>query len=92
MARPRTIVDYEPDADLSRLAAAYAHGIAKGHPFVDGNKRTAFVVAETFLRANGTALDATDESCIEKMLALAAGELTEDGFAEWLRGVAAPNE
>jgi death-on-curing protein len=56
--RPRNIAAYEPGADLSRLAAAYGFGIAKNHPFVDGNKRTALVVMETFLGLNGFDLTA----------------------------------
>ena len=92
LAQPRMVLDYEPDSDLARLAASYAHGIAKGHPFIDGNKRTAFVVAETFLNANGVILHADDAACIEKTLALAAGTLSEDEFADWLRANTALKE
>lgn len=92
VAHPQTIAHYEPDADIQTLAAAYAHGIAKGHPFVDGNKRTAFAIAETFLNINGIGLIATDDDCIEQMLALAAGTLSEDEFAEWLRANTAPRK
>jgi death-on-curing protein len=71
--------------DVLLLAAAYAFGIARNHLFVDGNKRTAFVVCELFLELNGHQLAADDAECIAAMLALAAGELGEDEFAAWLR-------
>jgi death-on-curing protein len=84
MARPRNLALYErPDA--ASLAAAYAFGIARNLPFVDGNKRTAAVVSETFLVLNGHRLDASDAELVVAMLALAAGELTEDELAGWFR-------
>ena len=84
MARPRNVAAYgEPDA--AELAAAYAYGIARNHPFVDGNKRTAAVVSETFLALNGYCLDATDAELVVAFLALAAGELSEDELALWFR-------
>lgn len=84
MARPRNLADYgQPDA--AALAAAYAYGIARNHPFVDGNKRTAAVVSETFLMLNGSALDATDAEVVVAFVALAAGEFTEDELADWFR-------
>ena len=84
MVRPRNLAQYEaPDA--AALAAAYAFGIARNHPFVDGNKRTAAVVSETFLVLNGHALDATDAELVVAVLALAAGELSEDEQADWFR-------
>ena len=85
MMRPRNLALYEgPDA--AALAAAYAFGIAPNHPFVDGNKRTAAVVSETFLVLNGHALEATDAELVVAFLALAAGELSEDELADWFRG------
>jgi death-on-curing protein len=84
LARPRNAVGYG-DPDLCNLAAAYAFGIARNHPFIDGNKRTAFVVCELFLAINGLILIADDSECVLTMLALAAGDLTENAFAEWLR-------
>jgi death-on-curing protein len=84
MARPRNLALYE-EPDAAALAAAYAFGIARNHPFVDGNKRTAAVVAETFLALNGHALNATDAELVVAILALAAGELAEDELAGWLR-------
>ena len=67
------------------MAAAYAFGLARNHPFIDGNKRTAFVAAEVFLDLNGVTLTASDESCVLTMLRLAAGEIEEDAYADWLR-------
>lgn len=84
MARPRNLAAYgEPDA--AALAAAYAYGIARNHPFVDGNKRTAAVVSETFLMLNGYGLDASDAELVVAFLALAAGELSEAETADWFR-------
>jgi death on curing protein len=89
MARPHNLVAYgEPDA--AALAAAYAFGIARNHPFVDGNKRTAAVVSETFLVLNGYALIATDAELVVAFLALAAGELSEEALADWFREHLAP--
>lgn len=85
MARAQNLAAYgEPDA--AALAAAYAFGIARNHPFFDGNKRTAAVVAETFLVLNGYALNATDAELVVAVLALAAGELSEEELADWFRG------
>lgn len=84
MARPRNLAAYGK-ADLAALAAAYAFGIARNHPFVDGNKRTAAVVSETFLIRNGAWLDVTDAELVVTFLALAAGELAEDELASWFR-------
>jgi death-on-curing protein len=84
MARPRNLADYgEPDA--AALAAAYAYGIARNHPFVDGNKRTAAVVSETFLLLNGLTLAASDAEVVVAFVALAAGDLTEPELADWFR-------
>jgi death on curing protein len=84
-ARPRNRLAYDATADLATLAAAYAFRIARNHPFIDGNKRTAFVAAEVFLDLNGMTLTASDEDCVLTMLRLAAGEIEEDAFAAWLR-------
>ena len=89
LARPQNLLAYgEPDA--CDLAAAYGFGIARNHPFIDGNKRTAFVAVELFLNLNGFSLMATDVECVMTMLALAAGELSEEAFARWLRANTAP--
>lgn len=84
MARPQNLALYdEPDA--AALAASYAFGIARNHPFVDGNKRTAAVVSETFLLLNGYELNANDGDLVVTFMALAAGELSEDPLADWFR-------
>lgn len=84
LARPVNLALYDkPDA--AALAASYAVGLAKNHPFVDGNKRTAFVACELFLAANGHDLVASDEECLAMMLSLAASEIGEAEFAAWLR-------
>lgn len=85
LARPLNIEAYEPDADISRLAAAYGFGIAKNHPFVDGNKRTALAATRTFLRLNGFTIEASQQEKALTFLALAEGNLTEDELAAWLR-------
>jgi death on curing protein len=89
MARPLNLAVYG-DPDAAALAAAYGFGIARNHPFADGNKRTAAVVAETFLVLNGYMLTASDAELVVAMLALAAGELSEDELADWFRGHIAP--
>jgi len=84
LARPQHLFAHgEPDA--AALAAAYAFGIARNHPFVDGNKRTAAVVSETFLVLNGYALAASDAEVVVAFVALAGGELSEEEMAGWFR-------
>ncbi len=84
IARPRQLA-HDGDPDAAQLAAAYVFGIARNHPFVDGNKRTAFVAAELFPALNGTQLFAEDAACVVTMLAVAAGQMDEATFARWLR-------
>jgi death-on-curing protein len=85
LARPHNLIAYgEPD--VADLAASYAFGIARNHPFVDGNKRTALVVSETFLMLNGYTLTATDAEVVVAFLALGAGELSVDELTDWFRG------
>lgn len=84
LGRPHNRAAYG-DPDAAELAAANAHGIARNHPFIDGNKRTAFVCAELFLALNGWSLLADDVACVVSMLALAAGEIDEAAYAAWLR-------
>lgn len=72
-------------ADLPALAAAYAYGVARNHPFIDGNKRTAWVLARLFLALNGAELCFDKEDAIRAMIALAAGELEEAELADWFR-------
>jgi death-on-curing protein len=85
LARPQNLAAYGEDVDAPSLAASYAFGVARNHPFLDGNKRTAFVVMELFLNLNGWILHADDAECIRTMLALAAGNLGEKAMASWLR-------
>lgn len=73
------------ESDLAALAASYAYGVARNHPFVDGNKRTAWVLARLFLAVNGQKLEFAPEDAIRMMLALAAGELEEDNVSTWFR-------
>lgn len=89
LARPLNLAAYgEPD--LPSLAAAYAFGIARNHPFVDGNKRTAFVVAVTFLALNGLDFQASERDVVETILALAAGQLEESALTDWFRKWSVP--
>lgn len=84
IAKPQNAAAYGgPDA--AALAAAYAFGISRNHPFIDGNKRTGFVAAELFLRLNGYVFDASDGDAVLAMLGVAEGKLSEDDFADWLR-------
>ncbi len=87
LSRPRNRVAYSDAApDLAELAAAYAHGIATNHPFLDGNKRTAFVVCRTFLLLNGKDVNAGREEKYLTFLRLAAGDISEEDLAGWIRG------
>lgn len=89
LARPQNVAAYgNPDA--ADLAASYGVGLAKNHPFIDGNKRTAFVAVELFLALNGHDLVADDADCVLTMLSVAAGSLDEPGFAAWLRAHSRP--
>lgn len=90
LAKPRNVFAYEEDATLPRLAASYAFGIARNHPFVDGNKRTALVVAEGFLRFNDWKLVASPEEKYLTFLHLADGSLSEEDLAGWFTAHAAP--
>lgn len=85
LARPQHLVAYGSPT-VAQLAAAYGYGIARNHPFIDGNKRTAFVAVELFLAINGHELTAGDADCVLTMLAVAAGEISEARFAAWIAG------
>jgi death on curing protein len=89
LARPENPLAYGTP-DFADRAAAYGFGIARNHPFPDGNKRTAFVAVELFLAINGRRLDADDIECVMTMLAVAAGEMDEQAFASWIRAHAGP--
>ena|SRR5215217_6539863 len=84
LARPVNAWHYG-QVDMAALAAAYAFGVARNHPFVDGNKRTAWVLARLFLRLNAVDIQFEQADAIRIMLALAAGEVTEDALAGWFR-------
>jgi death on curing protein len=84
MARPQNLHAYG-EGDVAALAAAYAFGIIRNHPFVDGNKRTAFLTAALFLELNGFRFVASEADVIVRTLALAASEINEAEFASWLR-------
>ncbi|MGR9015080.1 MAG: type II toxin-antitoxin system death-on-curing family toxin [Gammaproteobacteria bacterium] len=88
--RPQNLIGYG-NPDLAALAAAYGFGLARNHPFIDGNKRTAFTVMELFLVLNGQELIADDPSCIVTILKLAEGSLTEAEFADWIRANTNPS-
>ena len=85
LARPRQIFRYERKRDLARLAAAYAAGLVRNHPFVDGNKRAAFLAVGLFLGLNDFRLAADQVDAARNVLALAAGEINEEQFATWVR-------
>jgi death-on-curing protein len=84
LARPVNLNAYG-ETDVFRLAAAYAFGIVRNHPFVDGNKRTAFLAAYVFLHINGHEIIADEVGAATAVLTLAAGEIGEDEFSDWLR-------
>ena len=86
LARPQQLFAYgNPPPDLAALAASLAFGLARNHPFVDGNKRTAAVACESFLVLNGAALQASNVELYPVYLSLAEGSLSETEFADWLR-------
>jgi death-on-curing protein len=84
-ARPRQHHGYADSADIVAMAALYTAGIVRNHPFVDGNKRTGFVVGVLFLELHGFAFKASEEDATQAVLDLAAGTLDEGTFAAWLR-------
>ena len=86
LARPRQLWHYgDPPPEWCALAAAYAFGLAKNHPFMDGNKRSAAIACELFLNLNGRFFTVGEEIKYPHYLALAAGEQSEESFAQWLR-------
>ena len=85
LARPQQKAAYESDADIFELAAAYSYGLARNHPFVDGNKRIALTIAAVFLELNGLTLNAPEAEAVIVYQQLAAGEIGENSLAEWLR-------
>ena len=86
LARPQQLYAYgDPSPDIAALAASLAYGIARDHPFVDGNKRTAAVLCELFITVNGMSLEASDQEMLSVFLALAEGSLNENQLANWIR-------
>jgi len=85
LARPRQYLAYADDTDIMSMAAAYTAGIVGNHPFVDGNKRTGFVIGILFLELNGYRFTASEEDAAQAVLSLAAGTLEEEGFIAFLR-------
>jgi death-on-curing protein len=85
LARPQNILFYEPDATTFDLAAAYCFAIAKNHPFIDGNKRTAFMAASLFLALNDRFLNANPVEAADTILALVEGVIDESSLSLWFR-------
>ena len=85
LARPQNLNSYGEDVDIAALAASYAFGIAKTHPFLDGNKRTALVVSVAFLNLNGFDFDVDPPETYEVFYDLAQGVISEDELANWFR-------
>lgn len=85
LARARHLHTYEPDAGCARLAASYAYGIARNHPFVDGNKRASFLAVGLFAGLDGYDLTIDPMEAIATMIALAAGKLSEGELSRWIR-------
>jgi death-on-curing protein len=85
LARPQQLLAYQAGADVIQMAAAYTAGIVRDHPFIDGNKRTGFVVGVLFLELNGYRFLASEEDAAQAVLNLAAGRIGEEAFAAWMR-------
>jgi len=90
LARPRNTHAYNTESTLADLAASYGYGIAKNHAFVDGNKRAAFLSIGLFLAINGYRLTTAPLDAVQTMLALASGELDQEGLAVWIHANMAP--
>ena len=85
VARPKNLFAYGNPKDICDLGAAYGFGLAKNHPFIDGNKRTAYLAMVSLLEKNGRTLEVTQSEAAKVMFGVAAGEITESTLAEWLR-------
>jgi death-on-curing protein len=92
LARPRQKWQYDATTDIATIAAAYAFGFVRNHPYTDGNKRIGFMTLVTFLGINGHDLDTTDEDVVATMLALADGRLTERLLGDWVRAHLQPRK
>lgn len=84
LSRPQNLLNYKPDTSIFDLAASYGFGIARNHPFIDGNKRTAFQVMYVFLRMNGYRIITTEQDVVITILELASGKLNEEELSIWL--------
>lgn len=91
MMRPQNLAHYNEDADIAELAASYCYGLAKNHPFIDGNKRAAFLSVGMFLGINGYCLKVTPADAITAILGVASSKITEEAFASWIRDHIKPN-
>jgi death-on-curing protein len=91
LARPRQRWEYDEESQIPDLAAAYAFGMVRNHPYVDGNKRTGLVAMVAFLDRNGYDLTASDAAVVEVILSVAAGDLSEAALADWVRSRARPS-
>lgn len=85
LARPQQKWHYEESIDIPRLAAAYAFGLVRSHPYRDGNKRIGFLAMVAFLGVNGWAFETTDTDVVTRFVALAAGDVSEDQLTDWIR-------
>ena len=92
LARPKLTVDYLPETDIAELAASFAVAIVKGHPFIDGNKRTACVASLLFLRFNGVEISASDDDLAQVFEHLAEGTVTQSELADWFLENSVPDE
>jgi death-on-curing protein len=91
-ARPRQLLAYGSEPQIISLAAAYTFGVVRNHPFVDGNKRTGFIVGILFLELNGYRFNATEEDAAQAVVSVAAGTMTELAFAQFLHDNAIPQD
>lgn len=85
LARPKNLVAYNQNSDAARITASYTYGLAKNHPFMDGNKRVAFISGALFLELNGMELIASDSECVLTIVAVADGAMSEAEVADWFR-------
>ncbi len=85
LASPRQLFHYTPGVDIAALAAACGYGLARNHPYNDGNRRVAFVVMAVFLGLNGLEFKASEADVVTTLVALASGEIEEDALADWIR-------
>lgn len=90
LSKPKNLFFYEENIRLERLATSYAYGIARNHPFLDGNKRTAFVVCRLFLKLNGIELNASAEAKYTTFIHLAEGSLSEAALTDWIQEHSTP--